>query len=109
MTLLEIMIFKNGFWVQRVVTDGRCRVLINPTALLGACEIDIFAKFLLTLINNKWPLGIDPGGHHFVVLNVSINKKPVSFSEVVTFSKSINAHAGDIFQLTAQIYLSYLA
>ena len=50
------MIFKNGFWVQRVVTDGRCRVLINPTALLGACEIDIFAKFLLTLIYRKFTL-----------------------------------------------------
>jgi len=37
------------------------------------------------LTNNKWPLGIDPGGHHFVVLNVSINKKPFFFSEVVTY------------------------
>ena len=52
--------------MQRVVTDGRRRVLINPTALLGACEIDIFAKFLLTLINSKWPPGVDPGGHSFV-------------------------------------------
>jgi hypothetical protein len=38
--------------VQRVVTDGRRRVLINP-ALLGACEIDIFAKFSQTLQAKK--------------------------------------------------------
>jgi len=31
--------------------------------------------------------GIDPGGHHFVVLYVSINKKSVFFSEVVTNKK----------------------
>jgi hypothetical protein len=43
---------------------------------------------LLTLINNKWPLGIDPGGHHFIVLNVSINKKPVFLSYVVHSSKT---------------------
>jgi hypothetical protein len=42
------------------------RFFINPTELLGACEIDKIEKFLLTLINNKWPLGIDPGGHRFV-------------------------------------------
>jgi hypothetical protein len=27
----------------------------------------------------------DPGGHHFVVLNVAINKKPIFFSEVVIY------------------------
>ena len=31
--------------------------------------------------------GIDPGGHHFVVLYVSINKKSVFFSEVVAYKK----------------------
>jgi hypothetical protein len=30
---------------------------------------------------------LNPGGHSFVFLNVSINKKPVFFSEVVTFKK----------------------
>lgn len=30
-----------------------------------------------------------------------------SFLAVVTFSKNINAHAGDIFQLEAQIFPSY--
>jgi hypothetical protein len=64
--LFQILIFKNGFWVERVATDGRCRVLINPTALLGVCEIDKIAKFLLPLTNNKWPLGVDPGGHRFM-------------------------------------------
>ena len=48
--------------------------------------IDRIAKLLLTLTNNKWPLGIDPGGHHFVVLNVSINNTPVFVSEVVIYA-----------------------
>ena len=43
------------FWVQRVATDGRSRVLINPTALIGACEIDKIAKFLLPLQCKKAP------------------------------------------------------
>jgi hypothetical protein len=42
-------------------------------------------KFLLALTNKKWPLGIDPGGHHFVVLNVSINSTPIFFSPVVIY------------------------
>ena len=41
--------------------------------------------FQRLMTNNKWPLEIDPGGHHFVVLNVSINKKPVFVSEVVIY------------------------
>ncbi len=41
------------FLVQRVATDGGSRVLINPTALIGTCEIDKNAKFLLTLTNRK--------------------------------------------------------
>jgi len=31
-----------------------------------------------------------PGGHNFVFLNVSINKKPFFLSEVVTFKKAPN-------------------
>jgi hypothetical protein len=31
------------------------------------------------------PIGIDPAGHRFVVLNVSINNMPVFVSAVVTF------------------------
>jgi hypothetical protein len=61
--------------------------LINPPALFRACEIDRNAKFLLTLTNKKWPPRIDPGGHSFVFLNISINNKPVFFSEVVTYKK----------------------
>jgi hypothetical protein len=34
---------------------------------------------------SKGHQGTNPGGHHFVFLNVSINKKPFFFSEVVTF------------------------
>jgi hypothetical protein len=29
------------------------------------------------------PPSVDPGGHHFVVLNISINKKLFSLSQVV--------------------------
>jgi len=50
-------------------------------------DIGINAKFLLPLINSKWPPGINLGGHHFVVLNVSINKKPISVLYVVTYEK----------------------
>ena len=59
-------------------------------------------EFLLPLTNNKWPLGIDPGGHNFVVLNVSINKKPFFVSEVVTFE---NAKIKPQSQLTMVWYL----
>ena len=38
-----------AFWVQRLATYRMSRVLINPTALIGACEIDKIAKFLLPL------------------------------------------------------------
>jgi hypothetical protein len=58
------------------------RSLINPSVYREA-HIGLFAKILLTLTNNKWPLGIDPDGHHFVVLNVSIIKKLFSLSLVV--------------------------
>ena len=64
------------------------RITINPPALIYPIWIFRNVKLLLTLINNKWPLGIDPGGHHFVVLNVSINKKPVFVSQIVTFKNN---------------------
>jgi hypothetical protein len=44
-----------------------------------------FTKLVLILTNNKWPLGIDPGGHHFAFLNVSINSKPIFILEVVLY------------------------
>jgi hypothetical protein len=34
-------------------------------AMIEVCEIGRNA-FLLPLTNNKWPLGIDPGGHRFM-------------------------------------------
>jgi hypothetical protein len=40
---------------------------------------------LESLINNKRPPRFDPGGHSFVFLNVSINKKLFFFSEVVVY------------------------
>jgi hypothetical protein len=58
---------------------------MNPTALLGACEINKIAKFLLTLTYEKGHQGSNPGGHSIDFLNVSINNKPVFFSEVVSF------------------------
>ena len=39
---------------------------IYITALFGGCDFCLNAKLLLTLRNNKRPLGIDPGGHHFM-------------------------------------------
>jgi hypothetical protein len=39
--------------------------------LFGGFEIGRFVKFLLTLTNKKWPLGIDPGGHHFGLPSVA--------------------------------------
>ena len=62
-------------------------VTIYPTALFWRTQINRNAELLLTLTNNKWPLGVDPGGHHFVVLNVSIKNKQIFFSEVVVNRK----------------------
>ena len=45
----------------------------------------VCANLATPLTNNKWPLGVDPGGRHFVVLNVSINKKPISVLYVVVY------------------------
>jgi hypothetical protein len=39
---------------------------IYPPALFGWCKIDRNVELLKTLINNKWPLGVDPGGHRLV-------------------------------------------
>jgi len=52
---------------------GAALFLINPTALFRGVYFGENAKFFLILTNKKWPLGIDPSGHHFVVLNISIN------------------------------------
>jgi len=38
-----------------------------------------------TLAYKKMATREDPGGHHFVVLNVSINNTPVFVSEIVTY------------------------
>jgi hypothetical protein len=76
-----------------IIADTSHKILTKPTALSCWCKIDLNAKFLLTLTNNKWPLGIAPGGHHFVVLNVSINKKPIFVSEVVTYGNPYYASA----------------
>jgi len=53
-------------------------VLLNHQAIYGGVSHCFYM-----LANNKWPLGIDPGGHHFVFLNVSINNKPFFVSAVV--------------------------
>ena len=71
---------------NRITRSKRC--LIYATELYEGSEFGRFVKFLLTLINNKWPPGTDPGGHHFVVLNVSINNKPFFFSAVVIYRKA---------------------
>jgi len=38
-----------------------------------------------TAIARKGHQGSNPGGHDFIFLNTSINKKPFSFSQVVTY------------------------
>ena len=63
--------------------------LINPLTLFGWCKIDRNVDLLETLHYKKRPPRVDPGGHSFVFLNVSINKKPVFFSEVVINKKAI--------------------
>jgi hypothetical protein len=40
------------------------------------------------LIYEKGHQGSNPGGHSFVFLNISINKKPFYLSQVVTYEKS---------------------
>jgi hypothetical protein len=52
---------------------------------------------------NKRPLGIDPGGHHFVVLYVSINKKPVFVSAVVSFRMKIQRCLLDEYPVTHKL------
>jgi len=53
MKFSQPLIYKNSFWVQRVAKDEGSRVLINPTALLGAYEIDKIEKFLQPLTYKK--------------------------------------------------------
>lgn len=65
----------------------RTKFTFYPLTMFEKSNLADFGCFLQPLTNNKWPLGIDPGGHHFVVLNISINKKPFFFSEVVIFEK----------------------
>ncbi len=47
--------------------------------------LSTFGLFKKIRTNKKWPLGLDPGGHHFVVSSCSINNTPDFVSEVVTY------------------------
>ena len=60
---------------------------VYTLALFAGVQIGRNAKFSLALINNKCPLRVDPGGHHFLLLKGSINKTAVFVSEVVTYKK----------------------
>ena len=77
------MSFKNGFQAGRERDPFERIFTESPLALFGKSEIGLNARLLNTLTNNKWPLGVDPCGHYFVILNVSINKKLFSLSQVV--------------------------
>jgi hypothetical protein len=68
-------------------SNGR-GIIYTPTLFWGH-QIDQKAKLLETLIYKKWPPRINPGGHHFVVLNISINNTPVFVLYVVTFKKQL--------------------
>jgi len=48
-------------------------------------ELSTFGLFKKIRTKKKWPLGLDPGGHHFVVLNCAINNTPVFVSYVVIY------------------------
>ena len=58
---------------------GRC-LSYNSSHIVSGRSDWPNAKFLLTLTYRKGHQGSNPGGHSFVFLNVSINKKPVFFS-----------------------------
>ena len=77
---LFILSFKNGFQAGRERDPFERIFTESPLALFGKSEIGLNARLLNTLTNNKWPLGVDPCGHYFVILNVSINKKLFSLS-----------------------------
>jgi hypothetical protein len=69
------------------------------------------AGLLETLHYNKGHQGSNPGGHYFFFLNVSINKKPFFFSEVVIYEtviaviKSVTTLACDILLFPIQYIL----
>jgi len=76
---------------QEVIDHDEGDCLIHHLVLLERYEFGGNAKVLLPLVNNKWPPEVDPGGHRFVVLNVSINNTPVSVSAVVDYKKKPNS------------------
>jgi hypothetical protein len=54
---------KHEFQAGRKLDTPERIFTVYPLALFGDAQIGRNAKLLLTLINNKWPPGIDPGGH----------------------------------------------
>jgi hypothetical protein len=60
------LIFKNALHAGGESDAYELIFTVYPLALFGGRGIGRNTKLLLTLINKKWPLGVDPGGHHFV-------------------------------------------
>jgi hypothetical protein len=60
---------------------------IYPPILFVENAFGLKAISLQPLQYKKGHQGSNPGGHSFVFLNVSINKKPIFFSEVVNYKK----------------------
>ncbi len=58
----------------------------KPVALAGVLNV---------LTNSKWPPGIEPDGHHFVVLNDSHSSNAEGFQAVVTSERSRNVYDTD--------------
>jgi hypothetical protein len=52
---------------------------IYPPTLIEGGLIGKNVKFLLAQTNKRWPHGIDPGDHHFLVLNTSFDKESFSY------------------------------
>jgi hypothetical protein len=83
-----------GFWPVR----------IQPIRLLFILSHCFEVSKLALTINSYKPCNVRKGhqesflvGHSFVFLNVSINKKPVFFSEVVTFKKIAQSSSAPAF------------
>ena len=72
------------------MTTGRCL----PGGKQLSVYLLIFYHFLrfsfvrpISPVLQERPPRVDPGGHHFVVLNSSINNTPVFVLEVVAFQR----------------------
>ena len=72
--------YKKSVTSDHTIENASQRFLTIPLATNSQVVFGQNTKFLLSLINKKRPPEVDPGGHHFAVLNVTINNTPVFVS-----------------------------